>query len=70
MNGEGSHTKGPTCDLGGDGSGHRGAEAFVGGGFKVENVGGSRVEAHEQVVGLVAQFEDLTPLGGQIGAGV
>lgn len=55
-----------TCDLGGDGTGHRGAKAFIGGGFEGENIGGSRVETHKQVMGLITQFEDLSPLRGQI----
>lgn len=64
------HSEAVTCDLGGDGSGHRGAKAFIGGGFEGENVGGSGVETHKQVMGLVTQFEDLPPLGGQISTGV
>lgn len=59
-----------TCDLGGDGGGGWGPEAFTGGRLQGENVGGSWVEAHEQVMGLVTQLEDLSPLGGQVRAGV
>lgn len=41
------HSEDVTCNLGGDGSGQRGAKAFIGGGFEGENVGGSRVETHK-----------------------
>lgn len=36
-----------TCYLGGDAGGNRRTEALVGGGFKGEEVGGSRVEPHK-----------------------
>lgn len=52
-----------TCYLGGDAGGDGRAEAFVRGGFEGEEVGGSWVETHEQVMCLVPQLEHASPLG-------
>lgn len=59
-----------TCYLCADAGGNRGAEAFVGGGFESEEVGGPWVEPNEKVMGLVSQLEHPSPLGCQISAGV
>lgn len=59
-----------TCYLGGDAGGDGRAEALVRGSFEGEEVGGPRVETHEQVMGLIPQLEHPSPLGGQISAGV
>ena len=59
-----------TCDLGGDARGDGRPEALPGGGLQREEIRGSGVEAHEQVVGLVPQLEHPSSLGGDVGAGV
>ena len=59
-----------TCYLGADAGGDGRAEALVRGGFEGEEVGGPRVETYEQVMGLVPQLENPSPLCCQISAGV
>lgn len=59
-----------TCYLGGYAGGDRRPKALVGGRLQGEEVGGSRVEADEQVMGLIPQLENSSPLGGQVGAGI
>lgn len=59
-----------TCYLGGDAGGDGRPEALVRGGLEGEEVGGARVEAHEQVKRLVPQLQHSAPLRGQVGAGV
>lgn len=59
-----------TCYLGGDACGDWRTEALAGGRFEGEEVGGSWVEAHEQVMGLVPQLEHSSSLRGHVSAGV
>lgn len=59
-----------TCYFSGYPGGDGWTKALVGGGFQGEEVRRSRVEANEQMMGLVLQLEHSSSLGGQISAGV
>lgn len=59
-----------TCYLGGIANSDRGPKALTGGGFEGEGVRGPWVEAYKQVMGLIPQLENLSPLCCQISVGV
>lgn len=59
-----------TSYLSGHAGGHGRAEALAGAGLQGEEVGGAGVEAHKEVVCLVAQLEHPPVLRGEVSTGV